>query len=190
MASDELLDDVPVSDQDVFLKSTFYEQMVEHVFVSEVLQEAWYGFGKTVEVLRTEVDSAGYDVVFECNRVLRHVQLKTSGSNAKAGGQKVNIALAEKPSGCVVWIVREEERPSRRMKLTYRFFGEKAGMPLPSLESFKVAKHSKGDASGVKKERPNIRVVPKQHFVPVATTRELVELLFGVLTPAQHQLVD
>ena len=35
---------------DVYLKSMFYEQLVEHVFVSEVLQEVWYYFGATVEV--------------------------------------------------------------------------------------------------------------------------------------------
>ncbi len=32
------------------LMSSFYEQLVEHVFISEVLQEAWYGFGLAVEV--------------------------------------------------------------------------------------------------------------------------------------------
>ena len=32
-------------------KSSFYEQLVEHVFISEVLQEVWYRFGLTVEVL-------------------------------------------------------------------------------------------------------------------------------------------
>ena len=66
-----------------FLKSSFYEQLVEHVFLSEVLQEVWYSFGKTVEVLRSEVDASGYDLVFECNGILRHVQLKTSKSDAK-----------------------------------------------------------------------------------------------------------
>ena len=53
------------SSDDAYLKSLFYEQLVEHVFVSEIHQEAWYYFGETVEVLRSEVDSSGYDVVFE-----------------------------------------------------------------------------------------------------------------------------
>jgi hypothetical protein len=28
---------------------------------SEVLQDAWFRFGETVEVLRSEVDASGYD---------------------------------------------------------------------------------------------------------------------------------
>jgi hypothetical protein len=63
-------------------KSSFFEKVMEHVFISEVLQETWYGFGKVVEVLRSEVDASGFDVVFECNGVLRHVQLKTSGATS------------------------------------------------------------------------------------------------------------
>ena len=82
------------SSEDVSLKSTFYEQLVEHVFVSEVLQEVWYRFGETAEVLRSEIDSSGYDVVLECNGYLRHIQLKATKTNAKASSQKVNIALA------------------------------------------------------------------------------------------------
>jgi hypothetical protein len=86
-----------------YLKSNFYEQLVEHVFISELLQEAWFRYGQTVEVLRSEVDSSGYDLLLECNGVIRHVELKTSGTEARRSFQKINIALAQKPSGCVVW---------------------------------------------------------------------------------------
>ena len=50
---DEIDLTVPVS----ALKSSFYEQLVEHVFISEVLQEAWYRYRQTVEVLRSEIDA-------------------------------------------------------------------------------------------------------------------------------------
>lgn len=176
--------------EDTYLKSSFYEQVVEHVFVSEVLQEIWYGFGITAEVLRSEVDASGYDVVFECNGVLRHVQLKTSKPDARVGGQKINVALAEKPSGCVVWILRHEEHASRRMRLSYLFFGGSPGQPLPQLTNYRVAKHSKGDASGKKKERPRIRIVPKSQFTPVSTTQELVGLMFGSLLPIDRNTLE
>ena len=79
-----------------FLRSTFYEQLVEHVFISELLQEAWFGSRETIEVLRSEIDDAGYDIVLECNGFVRHVQLKTSDVSATTAQQKVNIALAGK----------------------------------------------------------------------------------------------
>jgi hypothetical protein len=33
------------------LKSTFYQQLVEHFFIAEVLQEAWFGYRRIVEIL-------------------------------------------------------------------------------------------------------------------------------------------
>lgn len=175
---------------DIFLKSLFYEQLVEHVFISEVLQEAWYRFGQTVEVLRSEVDASGFDVVFECNGILRHVQLKTSKADAKASGQKVNIALAKKPSGCIIWIVRNEDRQTCRMRLSYLFFGGNAGKPLPTLEGFKVAKHTKGNAQGVKNPVLSKRIVLKSRFEKVNDATELVQRLFGVRGPANNKAIE
>lgn len=169
----------PMSDA-TFLKSSFYEQLVEHVFIAEVLQEVWFGFDQTIEVLRSEVDNSGYDIVFECNRILRHVQLKTSKENAKAASQKVNVALAQKPSGCIIWLFRQEDVENRRMKLSYRYFGGPAGEPLPSIEGLQTAKHTKRDLAGVRKERPAIKVVPRSKFVEIESTRDLVALLFGL----------
>lgn len=178
------------SADDAYLKSMFYEQLVEHVFVSEVLQEVWYYFGETVEVLGSEVDTSGYDVVFECNGILRHVQLKTSKADAKASGQKVNVVLASKPSGCIVWLVRHEDRQTCRMRLSYLFFGGEPGLPLPSLEGLKVARHTKANAEGVKTERTAVRVVPKSRFVAIPSTRELVGRLFGLRQRASEEVIE
>jgi hypothetical protein len=173
--------------EDTYLKSNFFEQLVEHVFISEVLQEAWYAFGKTVEVLRSEVDGSGFDVVLECNGIIRHVQLKTSRPNAATRSQKVNVALYEKRSGCVIWLLRYEDDRTHRIKLGYLFFGNGPGERLPPLEEFKIATTTKGDATGFKKDRPNIRVVPKSRFVAINTTRELVRTLFGLTEPTTDE---
>jgi hypothetical protein len=169
-----------VTPESLYLKSSFYEQLVEHVFISEFLQDAWFRFGQAVEVLRSEVDASGYDVVLECNGIIRHVQLKTSGAESRTASQKVHVQLANKPSGCVVWLIRHRG-DDHRLRLTYRYFGGGPGDPLPSLDGFRVAKHVKGDSQGVKKERPNIRVVPKGQFETILTTGELVERLFGLV---------
>ncbi|MCS7469565.1 hypothetical protein NZK35_23175 [Stieleria sp. ICT_E10.1] len=184
MSDSQLVPINRTSKADRFLKSSFFEQLVEHVFISELLQEAYYRFGMTVEVLRSEIDASGYDVVFECNGIIRHVQLKTSTIHGKTSRQKVNVALAEKPSGCVVWIIRSEDNPDCRMRSTYRFFGNEAGQPLPSLDGFAVAKHTKGNKDGVKAERPAIRVVNKGDFIAINTMTELVMRLFGLIVPS------
>lgn len=163
-----------------YRRSSFYEQLVEHVFVSELLQEAWFRFGEVMEVLRSEVDASGYDVVLECRGIVRHVQLKTSRSDAKTATQKVNLELSRKPSGCVVWLQRKEDREACRMKLTYLFFGGNPGEALPDLEQYRVARHTKANSKGVKAERPGLRVVPKRQFERVASTTELLDKLFGL----------
>ena len=164
-----------------YLKSNFYEQLVEHAFISELLQEAWFRYSKTVEVLRSEIDTSGYDLLLECNGVIRHVELKTSGTEARRSFQNINTALAEKPSGCVVWLVREEDESKHRVNLKYLYFGDVPGKRLPSLETFKIAKHTKGNAKGVKKERPLIRQVPRSKFVEVSGINELLGKLFGLI---------
>lgn len=176
--------------EDVSRKSSFIEQLVEHVFVSEILQEVYYGRGQVVEVLRSEVDSYGYDLILESNGVMRHVQLKTSRPDARASGQKVHMKLGEKPGGCVIWVIRHECPDSRRMRLSYRFFGGAPGEPLPDVSGFKIAKHNKGDATGKKKERPAIRVIPKRRFQLIETTSELVSVLFGPRSGDDRCLIE
>jgi hypothetical protein len=56
------------------------------------------------EVLRSEFDAFGYDVVIEANRVLRHVQLKSTVTTGRRAHVDVQLALANKPGGCVVWV--------------------------------------------------------------------------------------
>jgi len=100
--------------------------------------------------------------------------------SATTSQQKVNIALAGKPSGCVVWVFRVEDPDARRVALSYRFFGGAPGKSLPTLDGFRVARHTKANAQGVKGERPAIRLIPKGRFEAVETTRELLASLFDL----------
>jgi len=136
------------------------------------------------EVLRSEVDASGYDVVVECNGFLRHIQLKCSKDQGKTSSQKVNVVLASKPSGCVVWVIRHEDHERCRMRFDYLFFGGNAGQQLPPLDGFKIAKHTKPNGLGVKTSRAAIRVVPKKHFEKISDMRELLRRLFELEQPA------
>ena len=163
-----------------YQNSVFYEKMTEQLFIAELLQEAWFGFGEKLEVLRSEVDDAGYDIVLECGGVLRHVQLKSSKADASTNYQTINVALAHKPSGCVVWIMREEDRKKRRMSLAYRFFGSTPNKPLPSMERNRKGKPAKAGSKGKKSKRSNARIVNKGQFQDVKDSRHLLKLLFGL----------
>lgn len=159
-----------------YLESSFREKLLEHVFISELLQEAWLGRGQTLEVLRSEVDSAGYDLAIEFRGVLRYIQLKSSRSDAKTSRQTVNARLAEKPGGCVVWLVYEEV--DRRAKLQYLFFGGDT-TERPALGE-KIGIHAKANAQGIKSPRPNTRVLTKSRFTEFSSVGQLMDKLFGL----------
>jgi hypothetical protein len=158
-----------------YLKSSFREKLIEHLFIGELLKYSWLRGGCSLEVSRPEVDNQGYDVIAEEKEVIRHIQLKTSHLGARAAVQKVHVALSAKPAGCVVWILFDEHS----MELgPFLFFGGPASSKLPSLSGFKVATHTKANSLGIKTERPEIRVIPKKHFRRVETIAEIYQLLF------------
>jgi hypothetical protein len=109
-------------------------------------------------------------------RIVRHIQLKASYIGSKTATQKVHLKLGEKLSGCIVWI----HFNNATLELgPFLFFGGSPGLPLPSLEYAKIAKHSKGNSTGAKAERPNIREISKNSFTAYASIIELYQALFG-----------
>lgn len=158
--------------------SSFRENLLEHIFVSELLQEAWVGNDTTVEVLRSEVDSSGYDLVIEYRGMIRHIQLKSSRADAKTSRVTINTKLAEKPGGCIVWLLYDEDKVTRRIKLNYLIFDRGSDERFLVLKDFKRGKHSRGDASGIKHERPGTRVVPRSKFEKISSLEVLMDRLF------------
>jgi len=156
-----------------YLRSSSREALIEHVFIAEILQEAWFGREEVIEVLRSEVDAAGYDVVFESGAVVRHVQLKASERSGKTARQTINVRLTEKPSGCVVWIVYSERPLEHRLDLSYLWLGAAPGSPLPDLGGV-VGRNPRS-----KTTRPRTRLVPRAAFEHVPTTALLLDRLFG-----------
>jgi hypothetical protein len=161
-----------------YIHATLRERIVEHVFVGDALRRLWQRGVTDVEVLRSEFDAGGYDLVMSYRKVVRHIQLKTVMANGKAAHTKVNLKLMEKPSGCVIWIILTPELNLQ----SYLWFGGPPGKPLPDIGGMKVAKHTKGNAEGVKAERRNLRIVPRSQFKRLDTIDALLSQLFGPLT--------
>jgi hypothetical protein len=85
-------------------RAGYLRNMLEHVFMVELLQEAWFVREQTIEVLRAEVDAYGYDLVVRCNGVTRWVQLKTSDAGTSVKSQTVSRKLASLVGACVVYL--------------------------------------------------------------------------------------
>ena len=161
-------------------ESSFREKLIEHLFVAELLKHSWRRTrqqgGALVEVSRADVDRGGYDLIAEVGGCLRHIRIKGSVLGSTTAMQKVHIALAGKPSGCVVWVYLNEQDWNLG---PFLYFGAEPGRPMPPLGE-KVARHTKGDATGEKKQRPNMREVSKGRFRQLDTVQQLWEALFGI----------
>lgn len=156
--------------------SSYREKLLEHLFIGEILRHLWSRGVMDAEFLRPEVDNGGYDLVVACNQVIRHVQLKSSHSESKTARQNVHRRLAQKPSGCMVWLIFDELTLELKQFL---WFGGAPGEPLPDVSGFPLAKHTKGNAQGIKAERPNLRVLDRKEFKRLDSIAAVVEKLFG-----------
>jgi len=160
---------------DHFRHSSLREGLLEHLFVGEVMRRLWLRGVRDIEVLRPVTDVAGYDVVLTANGVIRHVQLKSSAHAAKTARQKINTALTRHPSSCIVWMRFD---PDTMALGPFLWFGGPPGQPLPDLGD-RMARHTKGDATGAKAVRPAIRILAKGQFGDAINLEEIVDKLFG-----------
>jgi len=158
-----------------YLKSSFREKLVEHLFIGELLKLSWASGKCSIEIAKPEVDNQGYDLIIEESSITRHIQLKAAHLSATTASQKIHQALSEKPSGCVVWIYFNEQTSQLG---PFLFFGGSAGEPLPNISGFSVARHTKANAQGIKNERPQIRVVNKGQFTRFENIEQIYEVLF------------
>ena len=165
-----------MSSSDHSLLSSYREALLEHLFAGEVMRHVWLSGVKRLEVLKPQVDNGGYDLVLETDSVVRHVQLKATFKGSKVRRFTVNAGLAAKPSGCIVCLLFDDKTLNLG---PFYWFGGAPNERLPDLTTFPIAKHTKGNAQGVKTLKPNHRVIPLSKFVPVATIPLLAVKLFG-----------
>lgn len=144
--------------------------MFECQFIFRLMKFLWDS-GFILEVSKPLVDSNGYDLILECNGVIRHVQLKVMKKGGSTPHWDIHCALAAKPSGCVIVLSDGAEEE-------FRWLGGLPQEPLPDLGD-KKAIHAKANAQGDKKERPNQRRVGKGKFCRCRGIREIAENLFG-----------
>lgn len=159
----------------LFLQSSLREKLLEHLFIGQLLQALWRAGRRDIEVLRTEVDSGGYDLVLECSGATRHVQLKSSHRRSSTRSVNISLALGRKPSGCVIWI----EFDAATLDLgPFYWLGGSPGVSVP-LNGYKNALHTRRGRGGIKHVRPGLVSVPRGRFELVLSLDDLIQRLFG-----------
>lgn len=154
--------------------STAREKVLEHRLLSD-LAILMLQRGSALDILRSEFDALGHDVVLEATGMMRHVQLKATRDGGKRRNVDINVRLRAKPSGCVVWMTYD---PVSLAITGLRWFGGAPGEPLPDLGNA-VTRHSKGTGLGVKNRRPALRNVGIGRFERLGGLDDLADHLFG-----------
>ena len=154
--------------------STLRERIIEHTFVADALRSLWRQGVLDVEVLRSEFDAHGYDLVMAQGQIVRHIQLKT-GTTQKPGDVSVALALADKPSGCVIWI-----RVTEALDMgPFFWFGGMPGERLPQIEQYPTPRRATHNKQGERPLRLNHRLIPKTEFKAVQSIEDVLRKLFG-----------
>lgn len=171
-----------IRDLNVLLKdpsfSTYRENLLESIFVSELVQAAWSMGLPPVELSRAFVDFQGYDLIATCGSFTRHIQLKA----LRTPRITLHRALEEKPSACCV-LLKPDVNEVGRIVMRYRYFGERPGQPLVFPVDARPAKRTRPavrEGEVVKLERINHLVVPRSAFRPNVDVaiETLIPLLF------------
>ena len=162
-------------------QSTLIENTLEYQFCGAITSELLLR-GHAFDLLRSDRDLTGYDLVIEANGVTRHIQLKAQIAGGRAVEVSAQTKLETKPSACIIWTTYD---PVTLRPAAWRFFGEKPGECITPLGD-RIAKHSRGE----KGFRPQHRIVKANRFEKVSDVEQLVDRLFGTTDHEIASLVD
>jgi hypothetical protein len=141
-----------------------YENLVEHVFLADLLRQMWYDREEVVEVAKAQVDSWGYDLVLTVGSKTRHVQLKTSVP------ADVSELLIKREGGCVVAVLPSEDA----QRVCYRVWEDKSS--FSNLPNARRKVYRRG--SEERQKRSGHRKVSAGLFSKPMSISGLCEVLF------------
>lgn len=127
-----------------------------------------------VDLLHSDIDASGYDVVLELPNGVRHIQLKAS---TKPKQVTANAKITDRPSGCIIVMIVDEETLTFE---EFMWFGGQLGKPCPEIRTFPNARHTKGDSKGYKANRQDTYKVSAGKFERVKGFKSLVDKLTGI----------
>ena len=147
------------------------EKLLENLFSGEVLRELWRRGIYEVDLLHSDIDASGYDLVLELPDGVRHIQLKASTKRKQI---IANAKICVRPSGCVVVMIVSEENLSFQ---EFLWFGDRLNQQCSDLRVLPKARHSKGNSKGVKLTRQDTHKVSVGNFERVESFVHLVDKL-------------
>ncbi len=124
-------------------KSIFFENIHTHRFLADILTDcALRDPPLFLDVLRSEVDDGGIDLVLSSGGQTRYIQPKARAETIAPNPYQISNRLLEVTGGAIVWI-----RYSKETLATLDYFALVGGLAerLSDLASFEPATNKKGN---------------------------------------------
>ena len=144
--------------------STFFENLLEHRFLFDLRRElVLREVPQLLNVLKSDVDAFGFDLVLSVGSRSLHVQMKTRSGSPPANSYALSEGLWRLPNSCVIWMLYDAEllEPSSYYLL---------GFPMPDKEAFPLATRA---------ARRNVKMQQATH------KRQSLKQLAGILFPLE-----
>ena len=151
--------------------SPHIEMAILHEFIAKLIQCMWERNKALPEIVSSEIDNQGHDVVISCGNITRHIQLKASKHQGSRTDLDIDVGFCKESSGCLVRVFYD---PIKLEMQEFRFFGSEAGSLPPSTDAHPGAK-----SPLIKKPRKNVRNISRGRYKRVKSIDEVAILLFG-----------
>lgn len=110
--------------------SRFFENLLEHRFLFDLRRHLVLdSTPRLVNVLKSEVDAYGFDLVLSVEDRSLHVQMKTRSGSPPSNAYDLSDALWTLPNACAIWMLYD---PSKLEPTSYYLLG----FPMPQMDGF------------------------------------------------------
>lgn len=120
----------------IYQNSRFFENLLEHRFLFDLRRHLVLdSTPRLVNVLKSEVDAYGFDLVLSVADRSLHIQMKTRSGSPPPNAYELSEALWALPNACAIWMLYD---PSKLEPTSYYLLG----FPMPPMEGFGHAKRA------------------------------------------------
>jgi hypothetical protein len=158
-------------------RSSYVENVLRHSLVAALAGEQWVRDPMTgLQILNSEVDDSGFDIVLALGGRARYIQLKQTHAEKSPPSVSVRLSFAGMQGSCVVLVAHN----LRDLSLAHlRFFGSDPGSPMPDIANGKTSiAPGRRNAAGQRKRREGYRNIRLSRFSAALDPAALLDRLF------------
>ena len=148
--------------------STFIENVLEHLFIHDVSRTILLRHGVVLNIMRSEIDAFGFDLVLSSEKRTVYLQMKTRSNSITSSPYSVAEALWKRDNSFVVWMLYNS---SKLVPISYYCLDCSAKY----FDTFEVSKKRKKEA-GERLGRRDVRIRDANH--KSISLEELLDILF------------